>query len=134
MMDCVMVPSVHIQRLSFVLCLTAAAAVAFAQEAKPAPPKKKIALHCGSLIDTRTGRVLPDALILIENDRVTRVGPNVPTLPGYETIDVGKRTCLPGLIDSHTHIMAEGSEEYDDQLLKQSSAYRAVRATAIVKG
>jgi len=40
-------------------------------------------------------------------------------------------TVLPGLIDAHTHLLLQGditSQEYEDQLLKQSTPYRAILA------
>src|SRR5262249_25890014 len=46
--------------------------------------------------------------------------------------DLSSSTCLPGLIDTHTHVLLQGditAEDYDQQLLKQSTAYRAILAT-----
>ena len=40
-------------------------------------------------------------------------------------------TVLPGLIDAHTHLLLQGdvtSQDYEDQLLKQSTPYRAILA------
>src|SRR5258708_32728454 len=105
--------------------------------AQPATlPKKKIALRCGTLIDTRTSRAVPNAVVLIEGDRVTAAGPGMAVPAGVETVDLSKRTCLPGLIDNHTHVLLQGditAEEYDEQLLKQSIPYRAIAATAAAR-
>jgi imidazolonepropionase-like amidohydrolase len=41
-------------------------------------------------------------------------------------------TCLPGLIDTHTHVLPQGditAADYDEQLLKQSPEYRTILAT-----
>jgi len=46
-------------------------------------------------------------------------------------IDLSKATVLPGLADVHTHVLLQGditAEEYDAQLLKQSTPYRAILA------
>ena len=43
---------------------------------------------------------------------------------------------LPGLIDNHTHILLNGDitmADYDEQLLKESIPYRAIRATVNVR-
>jgi imidazolonepropionase-like amidohydrolase len=46
--------------------------------------------------------------------------------------DLSKLTCLPGLIDTHTHVLLQGditADDYDAQLLKQSPEYRTILAT-----
>jgi len=50
-------------------------------------------------------RVVTDAIIVIEGDRIARVGNSSESvLPTAEVIDLRKYTLLPGLIDLHTHM------------------------------
>ena len=68
-------------------------------------------VKAGRLLDPRTGNVLSPAAVLIENGKIEEVGApsrvqaNAPD--GVKTIDLGSATLLPGLIDSHTHLLLD---------------------------
>lgn len=68
-------------------------------------------VKAGRLLDPRTGNVLSPAAVLIENGKIKEVGSpsrvqgNAPA--GVRTIDLGGATLLPGLIDSHTHLLLD---------------------------
>ena len=63
------------------------------------------------LLDPRTGNVLSPAAVLIEDGKIKEVGApsqvqaHAPV--GVQTIDLGNATLLPGLIDSHTHLLLD---------------------------
>jgi imidazolonepropionase-like amidohydrolase len=87
-------------------------------------------VRCGALIQPESGQVRRDVTVLVEGDRVR----GVIERAGMKTdvIDLSDHTCLPGLIDTHTHVLLQGditAADYDEQLLKQSVAYRALLAT-----
>src|SRR5216684_8761698 len=110
-------------------------AVAFAMQAQP-PKSSSTVIQAGRLIDVRAGRVLNQQSILIENDRIREIGTTVHAPAGAKVIDLSNATVLPGLIDNHTHVLLNGditASDYDDQLLKQSIAYRAISATAAAR-
>jgi imidazolonepropionase-like amidohydrolase len=99
--------------------------------ATPADAARVVALRCGRLLDGRHAAA-DDVTILIEGERIRQVGRGLATPAGATVIDLGRSTCLPGLIDNHTHILLQGditSAEYEDQLLKESIPYRTIRAT-----
>jgi imidazolonepropionase-like amidohydrolase len=65
---------------------------------------KTTAVRFGALVDGR-GHTTRDAVVVIEGDRITRVGTGNGAVPkGAEVIDLRKYTGIPGLIDLHTHI------------------------------
>jgi len=62
------------------------------------------------MLDPRTGQVLSPAAVLIENGKIKEVGSPTQVqahAPGVKTIDLGSSTLLPGLIDSHTHLLLD---------------------------
>lgn len=76
-----------------------------AQQANPQSSKPELAIRCGRLIDGHSDAPVNNAVILIAAGRITAVGPNLTIPPGVETIDLSNATVLPGLIDSHTHLL-----------------------------
>jgi imidazolonepropionase-like amidohydrolase len=75
-----------------------------------------VLIRCGALIDGRSDEVMKDVSVLIEEGRFSRVATQLETPPGVEVLDLAEYTCLPGLIDMHTH-MLESFEELVDLTL-----------------
>jgi|HubBroStandDraft_5_1064220.scaffolds.fasta_scaffold00059_4 imidazolonepropionase-like amidohydrolase len=90
----------------------------------------EVALHCAQMWDGRSKALRSDVTIVIAGQRIKTVTPGRITTSGAEPLDVDG-TCMPGLIDVHTHVFLQQdaiSPTYDDQLLKQSIAFRTIRA------
>jgi len=127
-------------QINVIVSITAAmmGAVTALVQQEPAKASKATVIKAGRLIDTRGGRVLTDQHIVIEGERVVRVGPagEVDVPAGADRIDLSGATVLPGLIDAHTHVLLQGDitqADYDEQLLKESIPYRTIRATVAAK-
>src|SRR5262249_49688556 len=102
---------------------------------QPKPPTVTRVVRCGSLVRTENGQLQRNVLITIQGDRISEIKENAAPPAGAQVIDLSDHTCLPGLIDTHTHVLLQGditAADYDEQLLKQSVAYRAILGTRSV--
>jgi len=108
-----------------VLLLTLAGALA-AQTTRP------IVLHAARLIDVETGRVIAPGEVLVRGGRIAEAGTSVTHPAGAETIDLGGRTLLPGLIDAHVHLFLHPGAE-DLQTVQESVPQRTIIAVLAAK-
>jgi len=89
------------------------------------------------LLPERVWTASEDALrtrwaVLVAGNRITAAGPadRIDAPPDAERIELPGRTLLPGLMDLHSHLFLHpyNRKSWDDQVLKESEAYRTVRA------
>ncbi|HEX6571380.1 MAG TPA: amidohydrolase family protein [Steroidobacteraceae bacterium] len=82
-----------------------AAGVAAVPAGEPhAPDSGNVAIRCGRLIDGVTDRVRQDVTVVIRAGRIAAIeaGERIPS--GLPVLELSRYTCLPGLIDMHTHL------------------------------
>jgi imidazolonepropionase-like amidohydrolase len=102
-------------------------AAAFAQTAP-----RQIVLHAARVLEVESGRIIAPGEVLVRGDRIVEVGPTVNHPAGSETIDLGDRTLMPGLIDVHVHLFLHPGAE-DLQTVKESIPERTIIATLNAK-
>lgn len=74
-----------------------------------------VAVHAGHLLEVKTGKLLADQTLVIEDGRITSSGAAMEAkIPADAVrIELPNATVLPGLIDAHTHLTSEPKFGYD---------------------
>jgi cytosine/adenosine deaminase-related metal-dependent hydrolase len=70
-----------------------------------------LAVTGATVFQATSGPALPDATIVVDDGRITQVGPAdaVATPTGAHVIDARGKTVVPGLIDLHAHLFGEAT-------------------------
>jgi imidazolonepropionase-like amidohydrolase len=94
-------------------------------------------IRAGRLLNVRTGQIQTDQGLLVKEGRIAEAGPwarvSASAPEDAAILDLSKQLVLPGLIEAHTHVLLQGnrfSQDYADQILKESVPYRTLRAAA----
>ena len=90
--------------IAFLACASAVTPLAHST------PHDKIALVDGTLINPGTGKVVSNALVVIEGDRIAAVGDQATAVSTRDAriIDCKGKFVLPGYIDTHVHFFQSG--------------------------
>jgi imidazolonepropionase-like amidohydrolase len=98
----------------------------------PAHAETSTFLHCGKVWDGVTAGTRGETYIEVRDGHIASIKPASAGRPKGAITELGELTCLPGLIDTHTHVLLQGditAADYDEQLLKESPEYRTIYAT-----
>jgi imidazolonepropionase-like amidohydrolase len=69
-------------------------------------------IRCGGLVDVAEGRTLGAHTVVVSEGRFGELRRGHPQpADGVELIDLGSLTCLPGLMDMHTHLSSQSSPQ-----------------------
>jgi imidazolonepropionase len=68
---------------------------------------------------------IPDAAVLLDGDRIAWAGPARSAPSADEQIDVGGRAVIPGLIDSHAHLVFAGDRSAEFEARMSGARYDA---------
>lgn len=87
------------------MLVASAPMVAAAQSRGPAAPP--VLVRAGNVFDAEHGRMTGPRDILIRNGRIAEMGERLAAPEGASIIDLSRCSVTPGLIDGHTHLLAE---------------------------
>lgn len=77
------------------------------------PDSGSIAIRCGRLIDGVSNTPRPNQLVIIRDGRIDSVAPLGNPPADMPLLELPDHTCLPGLIDTHTHLADSGVDSAD---------------------
>lgn len=111
-----------------------AAQAADAPQTDGAATQKTTVVHCAHLIDTVNGKTLGATTVVIDGDRIGEVVAGNADRASATVIDLpANDTCMPGLIDSHTHLTSQFSKStYSDQFRLNPADY-AIEGTVYAR-
>ncbi|HET7268597.1 MAG TPA: amidohydrolase family protein [Oleiagrimonas sp.] len=91
-------------------------------------------VHCAHMIDTAAGKMRGATSIVVEGKRIKKVVSGSVQRPGAKVIDMAANsTCLPGLIDTHTHLTSQGSKSSYSDKFRLNPADYAIRSTVFAR-
>src|SRR5579859_3681474 len=125
--------------------IAAALALPAAIAAEPAQTAQNVTvLQCARMVDTAAGKMLGQTTLIIEGKRIKEIKSGAVDPKPYQDAAtasgasfnfhaMANGTCLPGLIDSHTHLTGETSPTgYTDQFRWNIADY-AIRYTVYAR-
>ncbi len=83
------------------------------------------------MLDVVAGRVVSNAVVVVEGERIVRVGGSVPR--DAEVIDLGDVTLVPGLTDLHTHFASDIEGDWTNRTTRNTDADAALRGARNAK-
>ena len=88
-------------------------------------------LICGRVFDGISEELAGPLEILVEGNRIIRIGPSVDRPSGASLIDLSDRTISPGFIDTHVHLTMDAANLVQQTL--QSSAAKALKGLSLAR-
>ena len=112
----------------------ALAGTAAAQAPAP-PPAPVIVIKAGRLFDPESGTIATSRMILVENHKISAIGPKVDIPKGATVIDLSQQTVMPGFVDAHNHLaitykVHPERNNYYITYITESTALRAIEAAS----
>ncbi len=80
-----------------------------------AQTSRRVVVHAGHMFDVKTGKMLADQMLVIEDGKIVSAGAAEETKAPADAvrIELPNATVLPGLIDAHTHLTMDPKFGYE---------------------
>ena len=129
----------HLLFAALVACLPLAAG-ADAPARADAGDHRVSVIECARLLDPAAGKMLGQTTLVVEDGRIKEIHPGTVDIAPYrqaaDTVSftrLADATCMPGLIDSHTHLTMQFSKSTYSDKFRLNPADHAIRGTVYAK-
>jgi imidazolonepropionase-like amidohydrolase len=87
------------------------------------------------LIDGNGGKPIENAYMVTEDKKITKIGKfvDLESTNGYEVVNLDGKTIMPGLINSHVHIVMEPAADPNSILMGESRHKTVIRGVVNLK-
>jgi imidazolonepropionase-like amidohydrolase len=95
-----------------------------------------LALKAARMFDGKSNALVQNGVVIVQNDKITDAGSNLPIPSGARVIDLGDATLCPGFMDAHTHLTDDFSGNYNERRLREidlNVSEQAIRATLFAR-
>ena len=110
----------------------------------PAAGERLATLFAPRLLDPSSGQILENVLVTVRGERIESVtegasgppaagDPRFHGAPALSIVLPAASTALPGLIDSHTHLLLQPQDVITSPVLYKSQAFRAIEGVAAAR-
>jgi imidazolonepropionase-like amidohydrolase len=90
-------------------------------------------LKAARLLDVRAGIIINNPIVIISGERIISAGKNLTIPPDAQIIDLGDVTLLPGLVDSHTHLLQNLSFSLSEIIDESGSMVQNISTNSVAK-
>ena len=85
----------------------------------------------GALIYTATGGTIPNGVLVVQNEKILKVGDAATVIPsGAQVIDMTGKVIFPGIVDTHSHLGGPSGGDNSAALNPDTRALDAVNPTS----
>ncbi len=122
--------------LVLVAALWSSTATADDATTTPTSPPQPIVLRAAHLYDGASNRLVSPGVVVVRGNKIVAAGPRAKPPADAIVIDLGDATLLPGLMDAHTHLGHEMTDDWNkDELdwFKKPIPERAIEATVFAR-
>ena len=93
-------------------------------------------IKAGHLFDARSGKMLDNQIIVIQDGKIKEVGANLKFSKEDKIIDLSDSWVLPGLMDCHVHVatnLGYRKRNWSETYVTESNSLRAIRGSVVAK-